>query len=67
MCEPGTFEVMYGQRQWFHLIEGIVVVTDSSDGTSKRCVAGDTVMLPAGWSGFVDVIEPVKKVFTVAR
>ncbi|KAL9180666.1 hypothetical protein ACHAXT_011119 [Thalassiosira profunda] len=31
------------------------------------CVAGDTVMLPAGWSGYVDVVEPVKKVFTVAK
>ena len=42
-------------------------ITDSSDGTSKRCIPGDTVMLPMGWSGYVDVVEPVKKVFTVAK
>ena len=66
-CEPGSFEVWYGERQWFHMVEGTMFVTDRSDGTSRRCVAGDTVMLPAGWSGYVDVVEPVKKVFTVAK
>ena len=65
-CEPGTFEVACGVRQWFHMVEGTMFITDSSDGTSKRCIAGDTVMLPAGWSGYVDVVEPTKKVFTVA-
>eukprot|EP00984_Skeletonema_dohrnii_P024966 scaffold14120_cov90-Skeletonema_dohrnii-CCMP3373.AAC.3 len=64
--EPGSFEVASGVRQWFHMLEGTMFITDSSDGTSKRCVAGDTVMLPAGWSGYVDVVEPTKKVFTVA-
>ena len=66
-CEVGSFNVSYGERQWFHVVEGVMFVTDSSDGTSKRCVAGDTVMLPAGWYGHIDVVEPVKKVFTVAK
>ena len=65
-CQPGTFEVSYGERQWFFVTEGVMFVTNS-DGESKRCVAGDTVMLPAGWSGIVDVIEPVKKMYTVAK
>ena len=66
-CQPGSFEVAYGERQWFFVLEGVMFITDASDGTSKRCVAGDTVMLPAGWSGYVDVLAPVKKVFTVAK
>ena len=66
-CDVGTFEVVYGERQWFHVLEGTMFITDSSDGTSKRCIPGDTVMLPMGWSGYVDVVEPVKKVFTVAK
>jgi uncharacterized cupin superfamily protein len=65
-CQPGSFAVQNGVRQWFHVLEGMLFITDSSDGTTKRCVPGDTVMLPAGWSGYVDVLEPVKKVFTVA-
>ena len=65
--QPGSFEVAYGERQWFFMLEGTLFITNASDGTSKRCVAGDTVMLPAGWSGYVDVVEPAKKVFTVAK
>lgn len=65
-ADRGSFEVECGARQWFVVMEGVMFVTDS-DGTSKRCVPGDTVMLPAGWSGHVDVVEPVRKVFTVAR
>jgi uncharacterized cupin superfamily protein len=65
-CNSGSFEVASGVRQWFHMLEGTMFITDSSDGTSKRCVAGDTVMLPAEWSGYVDVVKPTKKVFTVA-
>lgn len=66
-CEPGSFEVARGERQWFHVVEGTMFVTDASDGTSRRCVPGDTVMLPAGWSGYIDVVESVKKMFTVAK
>eukprot|EP00578_Thalassiosira_sp_NH16_P014288 CAMPEP_0181112770 /NCGR_PEP_ID=MMETSP1071-20121207/19989_1 /TAXON_ID=35127 /ORGANISM="Thalassiosira sp., Strain NH16" /LENGTH=309 /DNA_ID=CAMNT_0023196759 /DNA_START=77 /DNA_END=1006 /DNA_ORIENTATION=+ len=66
-CEPGSFEVSCGERQWFYVVEGTMFVTDGSDGTSRRCVAGDTVMLPGGWSGYVDVVDSVKKVFTVAK
>lgn len=66
-CQPGSFEVVNGERQWFHMTEGVMFVTDRADGTSKRCVPGDTVMLPKGWSGYIDVLEPVKKMFTVAK
>ena len=65
-CKTGTFEVRSGERQWFLMLEGVMFITDSF-GASKRCVPGDTVMMPAGWSGYMDVVEPVKKVFTVAR
>ena len=67
-CNPGSFDVVSSQKgRWFHLIEGIMFITNDSNGKSQRCVAGDTVLLPPGWSGLVDVLEPVKKLFTVAR
>lgn len=46
----------------FHVLEGIFFITNN-DGSARRCVAGDTVLLPKGWSGQVDVIEPVKKLW----
>jgi len=52
------------RKSFFHLLEGVLYVHDNSTGTAKRCVPGDTVMLPEGFHGYIDVIEPVKKLFT---
>lgn len=46
----------------FHLLDGVAYVTNA-DGSAQRAVAGDTVVLPKGWSGHWDVIEPVKKLW----
>ena len=54
------------RKSFFHLLEGTLYVHDAATGTSQRCVPGDTVMLPAGFTGYVDVIEPAKKLFTTA-
>ena len=37
------------------------------DGSAIRCLAGDTVVLPEGWSGRWDVIESLKAVRTSVR
>jgi len=44
------------------VLEGVFFLTNT-DGTARRCVAGDTVVLPKGWAGMWDVIETVKKVW----
>ena len=53
------------KKSWYYILEGIFFLS-SEDGQSRRCIAGDTVMLPKGWSGTLDVVEPVKKIFTTA-
>jgi uncharacterized protein len=42
------------------MISGRVVVTDS-EGTARKFVAGDTFVIPKGWSGQWDVQERMKK------
>ncbi len=42
------------------LISGSVIVTEE-DGTSRSFVAGDTFVIPKGWSGVWDVQERMKK------
>mmetsp|Transcript_27391 Transcript_27391/g.41464 ORF Transcript_27391/g.41464 Transcript_27391/m.41464 type:complete len:346 (+) Transcript_27391:172-1209(+) len=61
-----TVQVHQGKRAWIHLLEGIVVITNAATGVSRRCVAGDTMVVPAGWCGYVDVIQRTKKLWTVA-
>mmetsp|Transcript_12524 Transcript_12524/g.15730 ORF Transcript_12524/g.15730 Transcript_12524/m.15730 type:complete len:327 (-) Transcript_12524:101-1081(-) len=66
--EPCSFPIANNnKRSFFHMLEGVLFITDSSNGSSRRCVAGDTVMLPAGFTGHVDVIKPVKKLWTDAQ
>lgn len=42
------------------MVSGSVIVTEG-DGTSKKFVAGDTFVIPKGWSGVWDVQERMKK------
>lgn len=64
-CSPGSFPVHdLKHTEAFHLLEGICFVTNM-DGSAQKCVAGDTVVLPKGWSGSWDIIETVKKVCTI--
>ena len=42
------------------MISGSVIVTDK-DGTSRKFLAGDTFVIPIGWSGDWDVQERMNK------
>lgn len=63
----GSIPVLNGHKSFFHLLEGVVYVSNAATGEAKRCVAGDTVMLPEGWYGNIDVIEPAKKLWTTVE
>lgn len=65
---PASIEVStpLERKSFFHMLEGVLYVHDAATGSSQRCGPGDTVMLPSGFTGYVDVIEPAKKLFTTA-
>jgi uncharacterized cupin superfamily protein len=56
MCAPGSSMKVCYETECFHLVEGVLFLT-TPDGTIQRFVAGDTVVLPPGWSGHHDVVE----------
>ena len=67
MCTPGSFPVIdCDSTECFHVLEGVFFLTNA-DGTAMRCVAGDTVMLPKGWTGHWDIIETVKKLWVIVE
>lgn len=70
-AQPGSVSVgssgIAQPRTFFYVMEGVLFVTDAATGTSQRCVAGDTVQLPKGWAGTIDVVEPVRKMYTLAE
>ncbi|KAL3942951.1 MAG: hypothetical protein SGBAC_002940 [Bacillariaceae sp.] len=62
-----SYQVQQGQRAWIYCLEGVMFVTDGQTGEARRCEAGDTIVLPKGWYGCVDVMEDTKQLFTVAE
>ena len=59
---PGTKQQQADPTiQALHVLDGVAFVTNA-DGTAYRCAAGDTLVLPAGWSGSWDIVEELKAV-----
>lgn len=66
--EPGSYSISHGKRAWIHVLEGVVFVTNNrQDGTAYRCIAGDTIVLPDGWYGHIDVVKTTRQLWTVAE
>lgn len=64
-CTAGSFpSKVRTTTECFHVLEGVFFLTNK-DGSARRCVAGDTIVLPIGWSGHWDVIETVKKIWVI--
>ncbi|MCW5623104.1 MAG: DUF861 domain-containing protein [Burkholderiales bacterium] len=63
-CEVGAYrlELTAAMHEFFFVIEGRLRIV-SEDGTAADCGPGDACVIPAGFKGVVDVIEPVRKYF----
>lgn len=48
------------------ILTGKAVITDD-DGTATNVGPGDLFVLPKGWSGRWDIIEPVEKLFVTVK
>ena len=61
---PGSFSVAprAGVSEVFVVVKGAMFLTNP-DGSARRCGVGDTVHLPEGWAGRVDVVKEVATVF----
>ena len=60
---PGSFAVAPRPvAECLTVLSGTFFITNA-DGSARRCVAGDTVSLPEGWSGHFDVVDAVATVF----
>jgi len=62
--QPGRWRVNFTENEFCHLLAGKVVVT-GRDGTSRTFVAGDAFVMPAGFEGTWDVVEPARKLYAV--
>ena len=60
----GAWRVQYTEYELCHLLEGSVRIS-SDEGVERSYRAGDTFVIPSGFRGTWEVIEPCKKIYAI--
>ena len=63
-CEPGKLKLDLPVTEFCHLLKGHWRLTDN-EGNITDLKAGDSFAFPRGWKGISEVVETVRKVYTV--
>ena len=61
---PGRWRVRYTENEFCHLTRGRIRIADAS-GQQWSFKAGDSFVIPAGFSGTWEVIEPTAKLYVI--
>lgn len=61
---PGTWRVKYTENEFCHLTRGSVRI-DDGHGNHWAFKAGDSFVIPAGFSGAWQVLEPTTKLYVI--
>ena len=61
-AQPGKAEISYTKDELCMLLEGVVRLT-ATDGAVATYRAGDTFIIPKGFKGTWETVEPVRKFF----
>lgn len=61
-CEVGAWQISFAgdKDEFFHVLSGRIRITDS-DGVSNEFCPGDACVIPGGFTGLFEVLEPVRK------
>ena len=62
--EIGTMKISYTEEELCVILEGKVKLT-ANDGSSIVFGPGSTFVIPAGFNGIWETLEPVKKIYTI--
>ena len=60
--QPGRWQVVYTEDEYCEILSGRSLIQDQS-GNVKVVQAGDRFVIPAGFSGIWEVLEPCSKVY----
>jgi len=65
-CQPGGWPVVNRpDTEFTYIISGKARLTDDKSGAVVEIGAGDLIILPPGWTGRWDIIEPVRKLYAI--
>jgi len=60
----GAWRVRYSEHEFCHLLEGRIAVV-SDEGVRCEFGAGDSFVIPAGFSGVWEVLEDCRKLYAI--
>ncbi|UTW09787.1 cupin domain-containing protein [Pseudomonas benzenivorans] len=62
--DVGQWTVRYSEHEYCEILQGVSVLRDR-DGHAKTLRAGDRFVIPAGFEGTWEVLEPCRKVYVI--
>lgn len=62
----GTWTVNYGEDEFIILLAGVVKLTPKG-GRAKTYKAGDAFVIPKGFEGTWETVEPIRKYYAIAQ
>ncbi len=62
--EIGKWSIHYTEEEYCQLLEGVSIVTDA-DGVATTLRAGDSFVIPRGFQGSWEVVEPTRKLYAI--
>ena len=67
-CEKGAWQIAFaeGKDEFFCIIEGRIKITDA-DGIAKEFGPGQGCVIPSGFTGTFEVLEPVQKYYVITE
>lgn len=63
-AEPATWRVRYSEHEYCLMLEGRILIR-ADDGAESLVTAGDSFVVPAGFSGTWQVLEKARKVYVI--
>lgn len=61
---PGRWRVRYSENEFCHITRGRVRIEDAS-GNSRTFGSGASFVIPSGFEGIWDVLEPTTKLYVI--
>ena len=62
--EVGQWTVNYTEHEYCEIVHGVSVLRDQ-DGAAKTLRTGDRFVIPAGFQGTWEVLEPCRKIYVM--
>jgi len=62
--EVGKWRIAYTEEEYCQILQGRSIIVDQ-DGRAVTVAAGDSVVVPRGFVGTWEVVEPTRKIFVI--